>query len=94
VAIAATIEGDALVTALIALLDMTAECSGEAEFDSGHDATLCRAQRRAMLLAIRVGVVAEHVHPATMKYIHQARSEGWNLPTRLVPGIIGPRNGL
>jgi hypothetical protein len=43
VAIAATIEGDALVTALIALLDVTAECSGSAEFDRGHDATLCRA---------------------------------------------------
>lgn len=61
VAIAVTIEGDALVTALIALLDVTAKRCGSAEFDCGHDATLCRARRRAMLLAIGVAVAAEHV---------------------------------
>src|SRR3984893_11157539 len=54
-----TVEGDALVAALIALLYVTAKRGGSAAFDRGHDATLCRGQRRAMPLAIAVAVAAE-----------------------------------
>ena len=49
------------MTALIALLDVTAKRGGSAEFDRGHDAPLRRAQRRAMLRTIGVAVAAEHV---------------------------------
>src|SRR5271157_4356891 len=50
-----------VMAALIALLDMTAKRGGPSEFDRGHDASLRRAQRRAMLRAIGVAIAAEHV---------------------------------
>src|SRR5664280_373921 len=59
--ISATAIRDALMTALIALLDVTAKRGGPAELDRGHDAPLRRAQRRAMLRTIGVAVAAEHV---------------------------------
>ena len=49
------------MTALIALLDVTAKRGSSAALDRGHDATLCRAQRGAMPLAVGVAVAAEHV---------------------------------
>jgi hypothetical protein len=52
---------DALVTALITLLDMTAKRGGAAEFDRGHHAALRRAQLRLMLRTIGVAIAAEHV---------------------------------
>ena len=52
---------DALVTALIALLDMTAKRGGAAEFDRGHDATLRCAQLRVMPRTIGVAIAAEHI---------------------------------
>ena len=46
------------MTALIALLDVTAKRGGSTEFDRGHDASLRRAQRRVMSGAIGVAVAA------------------------------------
>jgi hypothetical protein len=50
--ISATAIRDAQMAALIALLDVAAKRGGPTEFDRGHDASLRRAQRRAMLGAI------------------------------------------
>ena len=49
------------MTALIALLDVTAQRGGSTELDGGHDTPLGRVQRRAMLRTISVAVAAEHV---------------------------------
>jgi len=61
------------MTALIALLDVTAERGGPAEFDRGHDAPLRRAQRRAMLRTIGVAVAAEHVRHFRPRPGHRRR---------------------
>jgi len=42
--VSATAISDALMAALIALLDVTAKRGGATEFDRGHDASLRRAQ--------------------------------------------------
>src|SRR5215467_13213036 len=52
---------DALVTALIALLDMTAKRRGAAEFDRGHDAAVACAQLRVMLCTVGAAVAAEYI---------------------------------
>ena len=64
------------MTALIALLDVTAERGGPAEFDRGHDAPLRRAQRRAMLRTIGVAVAAEHVRHFQPLASHETRASG------------------
>ena len=68
---------DALMTALITLLDMTAKRSGAAEFDRGHDAALRCAQLRVMLRTIGAAVAAEHIRHFRPRPGHQPRgSEG------------------
>src|ERR1700739_2208544 len=59
--IPAAIEGVAFKAALVTALQMTAEDSGAAHLDSGHDAPLRNRHRRAMLLSIDFSVAAEHV---------------------------------
>jgi len=61
------------MTALIALLDVTAKRGGPAEFDRGHDAPLRCAQRRAMLRTIGVAVAAEHVRHFRPRPGHRRR---------------------
>jgi hypothetical protein len=61
VAIAARVVADALVAAGIALLDMATEGCRATLLDGGHDATLRRRQRAAVLLTMGVTVAAEHV---------------------------------
>ena len=60
-AIAAAVEGDALMAAVIARFDVPAERGGAAQFDRRHDAALGDRQRRVMLLAIGFAVAAEDV---------------------------------
>jgi hypothetical protein len=50
--ISATVEGNALVTAGIALLDMSAECSGATALNRAHDATLPATERVSVVLAV------------------------------------------
>jgi hypothetical protein len=57
----ARVVGDALVAAGIALLDVATERCRATLLDGGHDATLRRRQRGAVLLTIGVTVAAEHV---------------------------------
>lgn len=57
--VAATVEGDAPVAALIACFDVPAERGGPAQFDRRHDAMLGGQQRRIMLSAIGVAIAAE-----------------------------------
>lgn len=52
VPISATVEGNALVTAGITLLDMTAERGGAAPLDRAHDAALPATERVSVVLAI------------------------------------------
>lgn len=61
------------MAALIALLDVTSKRGGPTEFDRGHDASLRRAQRRAMLGAIGVTVAAEHVRHFRPRPGHRGR---------------------
>ena len=67
VAIAATVERDALVPAGVALLDMTAQRGRAAALDGAHDAALAAAQALAVLLAVGGAELAEdvrHLQPA------------------------------
>jgi hypothetical protein len=66
VAISATVEGNAQVTAGIALLDMSAERSSTAKLDRAHNATLSSAEDRRVLLSVsRPGVAKDvrHLEP-------------------------------
>lgn len=57
--VAAAVEGDAPVAALIACFDVPAERGGPAQFDRRHDAVLGGQQRRIILCAIGFAVAAE-----------------------------------
>jgi hypothetical protein len=61
VAISAGPVANALVAALVALLDLPSQNCRPAHLDGGHDAPLRRGHRRAMLFSISVSVAAEHV---------------------------------
>ena len=63
------------MTALIALLDVTAKRGGSTEFDRGHDASLRRAQRRVMSGAIGIAVAAEHVRHFRPRPGHRAPAQ-------------------
>ena len=63
------------MAALIALLDVAAESRRAADLDGVHDASLCRGQRRAMLLAIGFSVAAEHVPHFQLRAIHRAAAQ-------------------
>ena len=70
VSIAAGVEAVALVVALIAAFEMTAENGRAAHFDGGHDASLCAGHRRAMLLSIGFAVAAEDIRHFQLRAIH------------------------
>ena len=60
----------ALMTALIALFEMTAERSGATKLDGCHDTSLCRGHRRVMLVPISLPIMAEHVRHFPLRPIH------------------------
>ena len=61
VPVAARVVGDALMAAIAATLDVTAERRGAATLDRGHGAPPRGRQRRAMLITESRAEVAEHV---------------------------------
>ena len=61
VPVAAGVVGDALVAAVITLLDMAAERGRPAEFDRAHGVALHGGQRTPVLLPVCLAVAAEHV---------------------------------
>ena len=61
VPISAAVEGNALVTAGITLLDMSAERSGTATLDRAHDAALPATEGVSVLLAVGRPGLAEDV---------------------------------
>src|SRR5712691_9830708 len=56
--VAAAIVAGTLVRTAVAPLEMTAEGRRPAHLDGGHDAPLCRGERRTMLLAIGFTIAA------------------------------------
>jgi hypothetical protein len=52
VPISATVEGNALVTAAVTLLDMSAERGRAAPLDRAHDATLPATERVSVMLSV------------------------------------------
>ena len=60
-AVAAAVEGDALMAAGVALLDVATECGRAAALDGAHDAALAAAQALAVLLAVGGAELAEDV---------------------------------
>jgi hypothetical protein len=52
VPISATVEGNALVTAAVTLLDMSAERGGATPLDGAHDAALPTAERISVVLTV------------------------------------------
>ncbi len=79
--IPATVEGDTLVTAGVALLDVSAECGGTATLDCTHDAELPAAECRPMLLAIK--------GPAVAKDIRHLEPGGTHVPFQKCAGGVG-----
>ena len=61
VAVAARVVGDALMAAIAAPLDVTAESGGAATLDRDHGAPPRGGQRRAMLVTKSRAEVAEHI---------------------------------
>lgn len=59
--IAATVEDDALVAAIVTLLDVTSEGGGAATLDRAHDAALPTAEGISMLLAVGRPSLAEDI---------------------------------
>ena len=70
VAIATGSVTNALMAALIALFDLSAESRRAAHLDGGHDASLRRRHRRAMLFSIGFAVAAEDVRHFQLRAIH------------------------
>jgi hypothetical protein len=68
--IAAGAVADALVTALIALLNLATQSCRPAHLDGRHDAPLCRRHRRAMFLSIGSPVAAENIRHFVPRAIH------------------------
>jgi hypothetical protein len=61
VSVAARVVGDALMAAVLAALDMTAERCGATVFDRHHRAAPCSRQRRAMAVTERLAEAAEYL---------------------------------
>jgi hypothetical protein len=70
VTIAAGPVADALVTALIALFDLSPESCRSAHLDRGHDAPLRCGHRRAVLSPIGFAVTAEDIRHFQLGAIH------------------------
>jgi hypothetical protein len=63
VPVAATVEGNTLMAAAIALLNMTAESGGAATLNRAHHAALPSAERLCVLLAVgRTGLAKDIRH--------------------------------
>src|ERR1039458_1229294 len=77
--VAAAIVSVALVRTAVAVLEMTTQGRGPAHLDRGHDASLCRGERRTMLLAIGFTIAAEDVRHFQLGAIHRTRrlEERW-----------------
>jgi hypothetical protein len=61
VPISTTVEGDALMSAIVTLLDVTAKRCGAATLDRAHDAALPAAESVSVLLAVARPGLAEDV---------------------------------
>jgi hypothetical protein len=73
-AISATVEGNALVTAGITLLDMSAERSGTAPLDRAHDAALPATERVSVVLAV--------TGPGLAKDVRHFEPDGTHVPSQ------------
>jgi len=74
--VAAAIVSVTLVRTAVATLEMTTESRRPAQLDRGHDAALCRGERRTMLLAIGFTIAAEDVRHFQLGAIHRTRRLG------------------
>jgi hypothetical protein len=74
-AISARPVANALVTALVALLDLSAEGCRSAHLDRRHDAPLRRGHRRAMLLSILFTVATEDIRHFQLGAIHSPAAQ-------------------
>ena len=77
--VAAAIVSVTLVRTAVAVLEMTTEGRRPAHLDRGHDAPLCRGERRTMLLAIGFTIAAEDVRHFQLWAIHRTQQleERW-----------------
>jgi hypothetical protein len=80
IAVATRVEGDALMAALAALLDVTAERSGATGLDRGHGTPLCRGQRRTVPITKSRTEVAEHVRHFQPLAGHETACSGRHEP--------------
>jgi hypothetical protein len=74
VPITATVVGNALMAAVVALLNMAAESGGAATLDRTHDATLSTAEGLSVLLAVgSTGLMknVRHLEPGGMHHAPQ-----------------------
>ncbi len=75
--VAAAIVAGTLVRTAVAPFEMTAEGRRSAHLDRGHDAALCRRERRTIVLSIDFTIAAEDVRHFQLWAIHGAhRLEG------------------
>lgn len=65
----------ALMTALVAALEMTAENGGPANLDRMHDAALRDGHRSAVLPTIVVAVAAEYIRHFELWAIHRSAAQ-------------------
>jgi hypothetical protein len=77
--VATAIVSVTLVRTAIAVLEMTTQGRRPAHLDRGHDASLCRGERRTMLLAIGFTIAAEDVRHFQLGEIHRTQrlEERW-----------------
>jgi hypothetical protein len=80
-AVAAGAVGNALVLALIALFQMTAESGGPAQFDGTDDAVLGRGERSRMLFTIGFAITTQHSATSS-----RGRSMGRNSESEVLEG--------
>jgi hypothetical protein len=77
--VTAAIVSVTLVRTAVVVLAMTTKGRRPAHLDRGHDASLCRGERRTMLLAIGVAITAEDIRHFQLGAIHrnQRLEERW-----------------
>ena len=73
VSIAAAIVAGPLERTAVAALEMTAEGRRPAHFNRGHDAPLCRGERRPMFVSIGFTIAAEDVRHFQLGAFHGAQ---------------------
>jgi hypothetical protein len=72
VPIAATVVGNALMTAVVALLDMSAKSGGTATLDCAHHATLPTAEGLSVLLSVGKTFLAKNIRHLESGGVHHA----------------------